>query len=265
MRTPALCRAGRLDRLGVCMEAAQKIRAAVSEVSLLRQACEQDSRLADALRAVKAVQAQRFAGTYADLLTGGPFGNAARFFLDELYSDRDYAERDAQFGRIAGAIERFFPSDVVQTAVSLAQLHALTEQLDFAMARVWDMIGDEDGGIAARYVAAWRMVGRRAEREAQLSVVMRIGQEMTRLTRLPGLRLMLKMMRAPAAAAGLSALQRFLEDGFDTFAAMAKRPGGAESFLSTIRQREERLIRMLFDAEFVACETELAQTLGQAR
>jgi hypothetical protein len=98
-----------------------------------------------------------------------------------------------------------------------------------------------------------------------LTTVLAIGDEMARLTRLPGLRFMLKMMRGPAAAAGMASLQRFLETGFDTFSTMAKRPGGAEAFLSTIRQREEHLIRMLFDAELVACETELARTLGQAR
>ena len=77
--------------------------------------------------------------------------------------------------------------------------------------------------------------------------------------------MMLKMMRGPAAAAGLGSLQRFLESGFDTFAAMAKSSGGAEDFLNTIEARESALIRMLFDGDLVACETELARTLGQAR
>ena len=86
---------------------------------------------------------------------------------------------------------------------------------------------------------------------------------MARFTRTPGLRMMLKMMRGPAVAAGLRSLQRFLEDGFDTFAAMA-RNGGADDFLGTIEERESRLIAMLFDADLVACETELAQLLGQA-
>lgn len=247
------------------MEAARKIRIAVAEVALLRQACELDAGLGEALGSLKRLQARRFAGTYSDLLAAGPYAAAARFFLDELYGDKDYAERDAQFGRIAGAIERFFPSDVAQTAVALAQLHALTEQLDLAAARAWRDREPLAMSEAARYVAAWRDVGHRSERESQLSVVLEIGHEMARLTRMPGLRLMLKMMRGPAVAAGMGSLQRFLENGFDTFAGMARRPGGAEAFLATIRVRESRLIALLFDAEFVACEAELALTLGQAR
>lgn len=247
------------------MEAAQKIRQAVAAVSQLRDAAAREPALRDAVTAVKRFQARRFAGTYADLLASGVYADAARFFLDELYSDKDYAERDAQFARIAGAIERLFPADVAATSVALAQLHALTEDLDQAVARHWVALAQDVPDEAQRYARAWRIVGRRAERVSQLGTVLKIGREMTRLTRLPGLRFMLKMMRGPASAAGLSSLQRFLETGFDTFSAMARRPGGAEAFLGLIQQREAALIGMLFDAEGVACETELARILGQAR
>jgi hypothetical protein len=121
------------------------------------------------------------------------------------------------------------------------------------------------GSEAARYIAGWRRVGRRAERERQLERVLAIGTEMARITRLPGLRLMLKMMRAPANAAGLSSLQRFLEAGFDTFGAVAKSRNGVATFLAIIREREQKALQLLFDADPVACETELARILGQAR
>lgn len=245
------------------MEAAEQIRAAVAQVSDLRRAFASEPALGAAVMEVKRLQATRFAGTYADLLDGGAYAAAARFFLHELYSDKDYEERDAQFARIAGAIERLFPADVAQTAVALARLHALTEQLDHAMGDAW--LASRGAPDPARYVFAWRAVGRRGDRESQLRTVLAVGDEMARLTRLPGLRLMLKMMRGPAAAAGMSSLQRFLESGFDTFAGMAKKPGGAEAFLSTIRQRETDLIAMLFDEELVACETRLGVILGQAR
>jgi len=245
------------------MEAARQIRSAVAQVALLRQTTEADAALRTAVREVKRVQSTRFAGTYADLLAGGPYEAAARFFLVELYSDKDYAERDAQFARIAGAIEKLFPEQVAGTAVALAELHALTEGPDQGMSRAWVALVGGEPAPARRYVLAWREVGRRAEREEQLRVVLGIGQQMARLTRTAGLRMMLKMMRAPAAAAGLGALQRFLECGFDTFAAMARHRDGAEDFLAIIEMRESALMRLLFDADLVACETELARTLGQ--
>ena len=246
------------------MEAARNIRNAVEHVSQLRQALEDHPDLGAAVGQVKRVQSQRFAGTYADLLAGGSHAAPARFFMTELYSDKDYAERDAQFSRIAGAIEKFFPAQVVETAVALAQLHALTEELDQAMALAWLAQEGDDDSDARRYALAWREVGRRQDRESQLTVVLRIGQEMARLTRTTGLRVMLRMMRGPASAAGLGSLQRFLESGFDTFAAMAKRRGAAEEFLAIIERRESALLAMLFDSPLVACETELGRTLGQA-
>jgi hypothetical protein len=244
------------------MEAARKIRDAVAQVALLRNVALDNPALSGAVRDIKRLQAIRFAGTYADLLSGGPYAAAARFFLEELYSDKDYAERDAQFSRIAGAIEKLFPENVARTAVTLAELHAVTEELDQAMALVW-LAQSEGRSHAARYVDAWREVGRRADREAQLRVVMGIGQQMVHLTRTPGLRMLLKMMRAPASAAGLASLQHFLETGFDTFASMVRTPQGAPTFLRTIEARESALIAALFDADRVACETALARTLGQ--
>ncbi|HEY8359242.1 MAG TPA: hypothetical protein VIL30_17475 [Ramlibacter sp.] len=227
----------------------------------MREESRQLPEVGIAVATIKTFQARRFRGTYADLLASGPYAAATRFFLDELYSDRNYAERDAQFARIAGAVERLFPRDVGETAAALAQLHALTESLDHAMARALPARALD----VASYVQAWRAGGRRPAREQQLQRVVALGCELSRLTRLPGLRMMLRMMRGPASAAGLSQLQRFLESGFDTFAAISKSRTGADAFLETVRTRELRLLQLLFEADTVACETELTRTLGQAR
>jgi len=243
------------------MHTAETIRHAVAEVEALRRESRDLPAIGAAVVRVKRLQARRFEGSYADLLACGPYAAAAGFFLQELYSDRDYAERDAQFARIAGAVEKLFPRDVADTAAALAQLHALTESLDHAIGRALATAGGDE---AAAYVHAWKAVGRRPDRQRQLETVVAIGEEMTRLTRLPGLRLMLRMMRKPASAAGLGALQRFLETGFDTFAEVARQPGGAERFLATIREREGRLMETMFEADPVACGTELRRLLGQA-
>lgn len=245
------------------MDAGSKIREAVNAVAELRGAAARQPALSAAVRDIKRVQSLRFAGTYADLLADPAYAPAARFFLDELYSDKDFSERDAQFARIASAIENLFPAQVAATATALAQLHALTEDLDAAMACAW--LADAKGSDPARYLRCWRSVGRRNDRSRQLEVVLDVGEELGRLVRAPGLRMMLRMMRKPASAAGLAALQRFLETGFDTFAALASQRRGVESFLETVRQREQALIAALFDGDPVACETELARSLGQAR
>ena len=246
------------------MTAAQTIRNAVAGVVALRTEAATDPQLLGAVRNVKAFQAQRFAGTYADLLRSSTYGAAARFFLDELYSDKDYSARDAQFARTAGGLQTFFPHQVVETAVRLVQLHALTEELDHQMGQAWLTLGAKYPDPGACYARAWQIVGRSAERTTQLEAVMEIGKELERLTRLPGLRMMLRMMRRPAQATNLSSLQAFLESGFDTFATMGRQDAGASAFFKIIRERESALLRQLFSADLVASETFLRLTLNAA-
>ena len=242
------------------MDAADTIRHSLADVTALRAQQQADPSLAQAVLAVKQWQSRRFAGTYADLMADPLYQGATRFFLEELYSPGDYSERDTQFGRIAGTLQTVFPQAVVQTATDLALLHMQTERLDHAMGLAWVHLPPTPAD-AARYVAAWRGVGERAEREQQLASVMKLGQDLTRFTRMPGLR----MMRKPAQAAGLGALQHFLETGFDTFGEMARRRGAVEHFLTTVHEREATLMQALFDGDPVACGTQLEATLGLAR
>ncbi|MBU1354368.1 MAG: hypothetical protein KKB95_21100 [Gammaproteobacteria bacterium] len=246
------------------MDAAQTIRDSIADVTALRLHRTGDPALGAAVGTVKTFQARRFRGTYADLMGSPSFGPAARFFLEELYSDTDYTDRDLQFGRIAGTLQTMFPQPAVTTAVALAVLHAQTEELDQDMGRAWLAHADSPSD-AARYTAAWRTVGQRHARQEQMRRVLAMGTDLARLTRTPGLRMMLRMMRGPAHAAGMGALQKFLEAGFDTFGQLSRQRGGVEQFLTTIEARERALMDQLFDAEPVTCETQLSSTLGQAR
>ncbi len=251
----------RIDKLPRMSDATHPIREAMARVAQLRQAAMADTALSQALNCVKQLQAQRFKATYPDLLSQPVFAPSATFFLDELYSAQDFSQRDAQFVRIADAIERTFPAAVLRTVQTLTQLHSQTEALDFAMAQAWQ--ATPAGSHAARYVAAWRAVGQRSARHWQLQTVLEVGNTLGQLTRKPGLRLLLKLMRRPAELAGLGKLQGFLESGFDHFATMAKARAVAQ-FLATIHSRETGWIALLSDADALACEAELTRTLPSA-
>ncbi|MDW5444690.1 FFLEELY motif protein [Polaromonas sp. SM01] len=237
---------------------ALRIREAMQAVSALRERRAADPRLDQACLEVKRFQAQRFKATYADLMHSPRYQRAADFFLQELYGDQDYAQRDQQFARIASTIARLFPAAVVETAAALAEVHALTEQLDDLMAQQW--LITRASSLPARYIQCWRQVADRPARRQQLQVVLHLGRELDRLTRMRGLRSLLRMMRAPAAAASLSSLQNFLEAGFDAFADMK----GASEFLHLIEDRESAWIDALFEKDTVAWETQLRQLLASA-
>lgn len=203
---------------------------------------------------IKHLQAQRFQHTYQDFLNSAEYALAARFFLEELYGARDFRTRDQQFSRIAGGLERLFPSAVAELAVDLTELHALTERLDHAMAIAWTA-QTEAGSNGDRYLRSWRCTESRTDRERQLAVVSRMGAELQTLTRKRSLRTALRLMRGPARAAGLDALQQFLEVGFDAFASM-KEP---HRLMDAIAERESDWLWRLFDAPFRSCATELDQ------
>jgi hypothetical protein len=220
----------------------------LGEVAAERARRAADPVLFERVGLVKACQHARFEQTYADLLADPRFGAATRFFLEDLYGPHDFTERDGQFARIVPALVRLFPREILGTVLQLAQLHALSEQLDTGMARA---LGAEhlDG---ASYARAWRQVGRPADRERQIGLMLSVGAALDRYTRNALLRHSLRLMRAPAQAAGLASLQGFLERGFDTFRAMR----GADGFLSVIAARERALALRLYAGEDAAFRTD---------
>ncbi|HMO52613.1 MAG TPA: hypothetical protein PKA21_16015 [Kiritimatiellia bacterium] len=234
---------------------AEHIRRLLERVDDLREQARRQN-LVGSVQDIKRLQGRRFRGTYQDMLRNPGRAPAARFFLEELYSERDFSERDRQFGKIAGAIERLFPEEIVRLACDLAELHALTESLDLTMATHWCGL-PRGWSEARRYLHAWRSTGEEQGRARQLSVVRHLGDELDRLTRRKSLRIALRMMRRPAELAGLGALQHFLEQGFDAFAGL----DNASFFLEQIESREGAWLRRLYlDPEGPTCEM-LAQVL----
>lgn len=222
---------------------ADRILAHLRVVDRERAARADDASLHERVQAVKRFQQRRFSHTYADLLTHARYAKATAFFLDELYGPADFTQRDKEFARVVPALVRLFPRSVVETVETLASLHALSEELDSAMGAQSPLpVGD-----AHDYVRAWLATGQPEAREQQIQLTLQVGRSLDELTRKPLLRQSLHFMRGPARAAGLMALQQFLETGFDAFAAMR----GASDFLALVDQREHRLAQSLFafDAE----------------
>jgi hypothetical protein len=221
--------------------AGAEILAHLNVVQAERASRAADAALAAKVEAIKRYQQRRFELTYADLLVHPRYAGASRFFLDELYGPTDFTQRDAQFARVVPGLVRLFPAEVVDTVRTLADLHALSERFDTRMAR---QLGSPAVDPSA-YVQAWQACNDAASRERQVDLLLRVGRDLDRLTRSALLRHSLRLMRAPARAAGMVALQAFLECGFDTFRAMR----GADEFLGLVEQRERGLAATLFSAE----------------
>lgn len=225
---------------------AEQILVSLQEVVAQRALRKRDLELGVRVQAIKTYQHARFKQTYADLLAHARYGGAALFFLEDLYGPGDFTSRDDQFARIVPGLVRMFPRDIVATVHALGQLHALSEKLDTLMGVALSNAAHVDAGGSAvdgaRYGRCWRDVAGPADRERQIALMLNVGEALEGYTRNPLLRTSLRLMRGPAQAAGLGALQTFLERGFDTFRAMR----GAREFLSTIAERERALAAALF-------------------
>ncbi|MDE1947421.1 MAG: hypothetical protein KGI35_02295, partial [Burkholderiales bacterium] len=201
---------------------AREIFGNLERVAKERASRESDQTLLAGTLAVKRYQRARFEKTYGDLLVEPRYRAAARFFLEELYGPQDFRERDAQFARIVSPLVGMFPQEVVITVLALSELHALSEELDTRMGRA--LSGTALNGSA--YALGWQSVGRAPDRRHQFELLAAVGHALDGYTRNPLLRQALRLMRGPARAAGLGALQRFLESGFESFRSM----GGASRF-----------------------------------
>lgn len=211
-----------------------------NEAERARQAA--DPARAAVLGRLRAWQSARLGRSYADLAASPRYAAAVAFFLGELYGGAGAAPRDRDLKRAAGALERLLPAKALAVLKRAIALEIATQRLDLALAA---RLPADAPVTATAYAAAYRTSAPRAEREAQLAAILEIGAVLDRLVRHASIGVLLKLAHGPAHAAGLGALQDFLERGFAAFRAT----GGAGDFLAVIHERESQLLERLYAGE----------------
>lgn len=220
---------------------AERVMAGLREINHLRSLSQKNPDLKASLALLRPWQAARLSQTHADLLTSSRYAKAARFFLDDIYGPHDFSQRDADLVRIVSAIERLLPQQAIRTVAHAVELNLLTELLDHDLALRLP-VGLEIL-TPAQYAQAYAVAEKKNDRIRQIELVQLTGQELDKLVRLPLMGSALRMMRKPAALAGLSSLQQFLERGFAAFHSMK----GADDFLRLVSERERDLMQALFN------------------
>jgi hypothetical protein len=202
-----------------------------------RQLAANDSGSATARAVLRRFQATRMSRTHADLLASDETHDAAQFFLDDLYGTHDFTQRDADIERIIPMMESLMPISALQTIAEAIELDALSEMLDRAMAAsLGEQFVDDD------YIAAYRQITSRADRENQIAHIESVGNSLCELVRIPLIGGTLAMMRVPAKLAGLHELHNFLDRGFSAFKKM-RRP---KEFVATIVKRETMILDNIY-------------------
>jgi hypothetical protein len=225
-----------------------------------------DPQLRLAVRAVKQVQAQRLAKTHADLLVSARFGSAAKFFLDDLYGDKDFSQRDEELSKVIPALQKFLPKPALEVIADAVELDGLSETLDLRIAQSLINLGFDGQMNAQQYRQAYCLAESAtrpteqsgATRERQMQLADGIGRTLDQLVRKPFLGGLLASMTPVAAAAGVSTMHDFLSRGFLAF----KHMGGAVPFLEAIRTRESQLHDALLSDREMRTDPYLQNLIG---
>lgn len=137
-------------------------------------------------------------------------------------------------------MEKSLPPQAMEILHDALELEVLTFELDTAVAAA---IGCEKID-PQRYATAYRTVGRRADRERQIDLIVDLARRLGRMVHHAWIGRLLRLARRPAEAAGFAMLQSFLERGFDAF----RQLGDATDFIAAIEARERGLMERLFSA-----------------
>ncbi len=223
-------------------QSAEALRRHLKSAKGLRQQTNNDAAAARNRLHLRKWQAGRLARTHADLLASPRFGQAAQFFLSDLYGPKDFSIRDEEVERVLPLLIKMLPGSALRTIVLAVELDALSEELDSAMVAVLCRAGQIECIDEDAYAAAYRSVGCQAERQRQIQLIQETGEALDRVARKPLLNGMLKLMRRPAQLAGLGELHEFLDRGFHAFRCM----GSASDFLDAINRKEQQVSDNLF-------------------
>lgn len=192
--------------------------------------------------AVRKWQQVRLAATHAALLKSPKYGPATTFFLTELYSTADLTQRDTDIERVIKILVKFLPDKALRTLAAALEMDALSERMDGLLAtqlRSTQLSNKPLVLTEASYGTAYRAMGQFDLRLRQIELTKEIGLALDKLSRMPLLRSLLRMMSGPAQIGGVGGLHAFLERGYAAFAHM----GDAKEFINAIvnEEREEHL------------------------
>jgi hypothetical protein len=180
-------------------------------------------------------QSQRLARTYADLLEQPRYNPACRFFLDDIYAERDFSQRDHDLETMYDFMRRFVPDAVSRPAALTIKLHRMTDALDQKLLDVLvNQVGITDSITVEQYAEAYRRCDNYRERVEQIDAIIEICEHIDSIVRNPITGPALAIAKRPLRGAGYGEVVNFLERGYDSF----KRMHGSHHFRKTLHDRE---------------------------
>lgn len=114
---------------------------------------------------------RRLKRDFRDLRMSPEYGPFAEFFATEIYSARDFTERNDSFRRLTSQFRALLGEEIYTGLVRLLDLHSLTDRLDDRMAEALQSMGLPTDFTEGQYELAYRQLDNYAERREQIDLI----------------------------------------------------------------------------------------------
>lgn len=189
------------------------------------------------------VQAQvdRLRVTYRDFLDQERYAILTKFFLEDVYSTKNKAERDAGIKKLYDKFKESVGRDIAQSMKKVIELNDLTDRLDQLMVKKLAEMGIGPNFNEDEYEEAYYLTDVYKERVEQIELILGSLRYFHGLSRYRSIGLALSLMRPYALLKGARALIDFLQEGYRAFRTV----DDVSEFEKAIQERElERLDRI---------------------
>jgi hypothetical protein len=126
---------------------------------------------AEAKNAVQEFQVRRLKRDFRDIRASAEYGPLCDFFASEIYSARDFSERNAGFRRVATQFRSILGEEIFHGLIRLLDLHTLTDRLDDEIASLLLERGIGTNFTEAQYEEAYRHLDNYDDRFLQLEMI----------------------------------------------------------------------------------------------
>ncbi len=188
-------------------------------------------------------QSERLARTYADLLADPKFAPACQFFLSDIYSPRDFSQRDRDFETLHSVLSRFLPAFAIQLLTDALAANQATYNLDLKQLHILvDQLNVTSSISVEQYIQAYRLCDNYTERVDQIEQITQVMCQVGELAHQPLVRPVLWAARQPALKGGWNELYGFLERGYIAYKGMKDRT----LFTQILHDREMQILDRIY-------------------
>jgi len=190
-------------------------------------------------------QTQRLQHTYEDMLNNPKYRPACEFFLSDIYSARDFSQRDFDAEQLHAIFARYLPEPTLYLLADAIQMNRLTDELDRELIKVIvDKWGINNQITPQIYTQAYRICDNFDRRTEQIDLLVKILYEVGKYARNPLVGVASRLARRPARRAGWEEVYDFFERGY----AALRHMKDVSAFVNTIKEREKRILDQIFSA-----------------